>query len=914
MDQQLRLLFIEDRATDFELTTHTLKHEGLNFLAHRVETREEFAAELDSATPDVIISDYFLPDFDCLQALEITRSKDPLLPFIVLTGSINEETAVRCLKAGATDYVLKEHLYRLRFAIQESLKYRQNQLEKIRADQALRASEKEKALRSEILRVFMTVSDIEAYNSILQIILKSLGCKHGVFAFFDEADTVVFPSETRNLGGEIGLAGNLHRLPQALWEDTFWMKSIKAKQSLIQNSAGALFHEHIPFENVMIVPILFHEEVIAFFELENRAGGFSETEQHWLEGTADYIAPVLNARFERDREENKRKKAEIKLRQQLQETKAIADLSRAIRSAENEDQMAAILLGETLLQVGLTDGGLFLQNEETGDLQGVLGQGWLDIQRMNELAKPGGMVHFAFQLAEIHLAPDLAADPLLPAQLKAQTPPGWQAILIPIRSFEDVLGVFMLMAPPNSALNNTQIGVLKRTIELGAKAFQRIRMHNNLRRSYEGLRSETQIRRGIEEQLAKEKEMLSISLESSGEGIIATDQNGKITIFNAAAEQITGYTAQEALGQPIEACFHLLNQQTHEAASDPIQFLLNYEQTSSLLNQPSPALITKSQEKILVSGKISPISIHQNNIEGYILIFDNVTEKEIRMAQSALSQKLEAIGQLAAGIAHEINTPIQYVGDNVNFLNRALLNFLELQVFYNRFFHAHVGETISSQDLAEYETAVQRLNIEGYTAEFPSAVEETLDGVERVRKIVLAIREFAHPSKKEKEMSDINQGIQTTITISRNEWKYCAELETDLDPDLPLVWCQIDEINQVVLNMIVNAAQAIQDQAAPNEEEKGHIWIKTRQKNGRAIISIEDTGGGIPEKIISRIFDPFFTTKGVGRGTGQGLSIAHNIIVKHHHGQIYVQSNPGIGTTFTIELPAEKELEENNYG
>jgi signal transduction histidine kinase len=156
-------------------------------------------------------------------------------------------------------------------------------------------------------------------------------------------------------------------------------------------------------------------------------------------------------------------------------------------------------------------------------------------------------------------------------------------------------------------------------------------------------------------------------------------------------------------------------------------------------------------------------------------------------------------------------------------------------------------------------------------------------------------------------LSDINHGIETTIVISRNEWKYCAELETNLDDELPLVYCQIDEINQVILNMIVNAAQAIQENLPQGSEQKGKILISTRKHENKVLITVQDTGSGIPAEIRARIFDPFFTTKGVGKGTGQGLSMAHNII----QGVICVDSDPGQGTVFTIELPIDSsELEQ----
>jgi signal transduction histidine kinase len=313
-------------------------------------------------------------------------------------------------------------------------------------------------------------------------------------------------------------------------------------------------------------------------------------------------------------------------------------------------------------------------------------------------------------------------------------------------------------------------------------------------------------------------------------------------------------------------------------------------------------LIQKSGERILIVGSIKILKSPEGKSMGHVVVFQDVTERMKAEAQSALSQKMEAIGQMAAGIAHEINTPIQYVGDNLRFLQKTIFRFEEVMNAYQSL-ELETGHIIQQAQLDKVEDVKKRTRIEHYLSESTVAVNESLEGVERVRKIVMAMREFSHPSDREKKMADINHGIETTVAISRNEWKYSAELVTNLDPNLPAVFCQIDEINQVILNMIVNAVQAIQEKHPPESGEKGTITISTYKIENQIAIKIQDTGIGIPEDIRKRIFDPFFTTKGVGKGTGQGLSLAHQIIVQKHKGKIYVDSNVGEGTTFTIELP-----------
>jgi len=175
--------------------------------------------------------------------------------------------------------------------------------------------------------------------------------------------------------------------------------------------------------------------------------------------------------------------------------------------------------------------------------------------------------------------------------------------------------------------------------------------------------------------------------------------------------------------------------------------------------------------------------------------------------------------------------------------------------------------------------------------------------VERVAKIVRAMKEFSHPGPKEKTLTNINRAIENTITVARNEWKYVSEMILDLDPDLPLVPCHPNEFNQVILNLVINAAHAIADVVGKGATNKGKITVSTRRKGDKVEISVKDTGTGIAPEIRSKIFDPFFTTKEVGKGTGQGLAIARSIVVDKHGGTINFETEVGKGTTFTIHLP-----------
>jgi signal transduction histidine kinase len=276
-------------------------------------------------------------------------------------------------------------------------------------------------------------------------------------------------------------------------------------------------------------------------------------------------------------------------------------------------------------------------------------------------------------------------------------------------------------------------------------------------------------------------------------------------------------------------------------------------------------------------------------------------ELELHDAQAGLriAHRLEAIGQLAAGVAHEINTPAQYVDGNITFLGERFTKLLPILTSLRD----EIEADCSSASVERLRTFAKSANLGFLLEEIPAAIKEASIGMGHIKNIVAAMKEFSHPSD-EKRAVDLNHGITTTVTIARNEWKYVADVEMALATDLPAVACFPSEINQVVLNLVVNAAHAI-GEAHESDGAKGTIRVSTRRDGADAVIEIEDTGCGIPEANLHRIYDPFFTTKEVGKGTGQGLAIAHRIVVDHHGGSIRVSSTVGEGTRFTIRLPIE---------
>jgi two-component system, NtrC family, sensor kinase len=266
-------------------------------------------------------------------------------------------------------------------------------------------------------------------------------------------------------------------------------------------------------------------------------------------------------------------------------------------------------------------------------------------------------------------------------------------------------------------------------------------------------------------------------------------------------------------------------------------------------------------------------------------------EVELRQAQ-----KLEAVGQLASGIAHEINTPVQFVGDCVQLL-RDSVEQLGLALANHR--QSHVTQALDEATRDALRAYDETLDLDYLLAEAPQAGTRAAEGLEQVANIVRAMKEFAHPDGREKKSADLNRALQSTLVVARNELRYLADVETSF-AELPSVWCHLGDLNQVFLNILINAAHAVAD---AKKGDRGKIVVSTRAFPESVLISIEDSGHGIPEAIRTRVFEPFFTTKAVGRGTGQGLAIARSIVTDKHGGQMWFESELGKGTTFFIRLP-----------
>jgi PAS domain S-box-containing protein len=386
-----------------------------------------------------------------------------------------------------------------------------------------------------------------------------------------------------------------------------------------------------------------------------------------------------------------------------------------------------------------------------------------------------------------------------------------------------------------------------------------------------------------------ENRLLALVAEHTTNSVLITDATGHIEWVNRGFEVMTGYKLDEVRGskpgailqgpgsdqQAIELMHNRIN------AGAPLRTkILNYR---------------KDKQPFWASIEIQPVRGGAGEIRHFVGVTDDVTERDKLEAERRLSQKLQSVGQLAAGIAHEINTPVQFVGDSITFLDEA---WSDIEPLVRR--GPPGADLAGGADTANRSLADE--DVDFLLSNFPVAIARAKDGLQRVTGIVRAMKEFAHPDQGDFSRADVNRALQNATVVARNEYKYVGTVTTECG-ELPAVLCRVSSISQVLLNLIVNAAHALADQGRIPDD--GIIALKTRLEGDFVVISVTDNGCGIPDEIRERIFDPFFTSKEVGRGTGQGLAIARAIVVEQHGGRIVVKSKVGEGSTFEVWLPKD---------
>lgn len=395
--------------------------------------------------------------------------------------------------------------------------------------------------------------------------------------------------------------------------------------------------------------------------------------------------------------------------------------------------------------------------------------------------------------------------------------------------------------------------------------------------------------------LEKEVQRTKAVFANAAEGIVIFNARGEIEALNQAGAEIFGFEEEQYFG-------------TNICELIPVAYALLLSDNKQKLSFDD---LTGENNEVMgnrVDGSHLPLEFvisqftHQGEVTFSGIVRD-LTRRKVLEQQLAHAQKMESVGQLAAGVAHELNTPIQFVSDNTSFLKSSFEEVGSILDLVENLVRKCGEQGLLVEDAKRIEEACTRVDLEFLRAEVPIAAEQTLQGTNTLARIVKAMKVFSHPGTKNYEEVDLNHALESTLTVSKSEWRYHCNLETQFANDLPKVTCLPGELNQVFLNLIVNAAHAMVGDGSG--KSKGELTVRTFKTDHHVVVEIQDTGGGVPKSIQHRIFDPFFTTKEAGKGTGQGLSICYSIVVELHRGELSFESTEGVGTTFRVALPIE---------
>jgi two-component system, NtrC family, sensor kinase len=792
MGKKLSILLVVDTPSDSALIDREIGRAGIECQICRVETEADFLVSLTELCPDVILSDFYLPVFNGLKALELVQKNSPLTPFIMFTSEINAETAVDCMKAGAWDYVSKDRITQLAPAILAALEKKRIIEER---NEALEAREKSGRF---YLRFFET-SPVMIWRTDPQ----------GNFDYFNQ-QWLDFTGHSAERDSGRGWIENLHQ------ED---------KEQILEDLHSA-----------HITQISFESE----FRLRNRNGEYRRIQtfgRPFFDEKENYDSHIGYCFDKTERFETE----EIlrKLSRAVEQSTSAIVITDTNGTIEYANESFSRMTGYKLEDLIGADAG---PSGKTGTAPDIFGESWEIVQ--TEGAWCGERI----------------------SHTCAGTPYWEFATISSITNVDDVTTHFLMELDDITRRKEAERELQKNRAEL-------LRSHEELHSLFT--------------QVAASKREWERTLDCIGDIVILVSADGKIRRCNKALQEFTFRSYQEIIGSHWKD--FLRSNGLAFPTELPAACELHHESTGRWFFCTS-----------------YPFSDNdQNEISGFVLTIHDFTKRkgvsdeleraygELKATQAKIVQqeKMASIGQLAAGVAHEINNPIGFISSNLGTMRKYLEKLAEHIKFITEASNALPDEGYR-QLLQDHRKA---LKIDYILTDGRELISESLEGAERVRSIVQNLKSFSRVDESECKAADINECLESTIKIVWNEIKYKANLIRDLG-DLPLTRCFPQQLNQVFMNLLVNASQAIEDQ--------GEIRVRTWQEGDSLYASVSDTGCGIPEEVLNRIFEPFFTTKEVGKGTGLGLSITYDI-VKKHKGEIFVESLPGTGTTFTIRLPVQ---------
>jgi two-component system NtrC family sensor kinase len=790
MENVLRILLVEDLPSDAELIEREIRKAGYIPDIHRVETRKDFVGSLSEYAPDVIVSDYLLPEFNGSEALALAGEHAPSTPFIMVSGALSEESAVDYMKAGAWDCVSKERLVRLGPSIHAALEKNRLLDEKKQTEEALAKT-----------RNF--------YLNLLEVspALIWRASPEGILDFFNK-NWLSFTGRT--LQQQIGDG----------WTDSIHPDDVDGLRRHLRDYVSS----RVPFE----IEYRLRRHDGEYRWIQNFGRPFHDDQGAF----AGHIGYCFDKTERYETEEVLRKLSRAV--EQSKTAVVITDTDGRVEYANPSfTEMTGFSLDEVIGRNPRKDTGADVVSD-------IFGDSWETVQNGGEWR------------GELR-------------NRKENGEPYWEfATVSPITNADDVITHYLVEKEDISLRKKTEKALEESRAEL-------VRKHGELQLLFE--------------QVARSKEEWENTLDCIGDIVILVDSRGRIKRCNRALREFTSLTYHQILGSPVKEFLRLHG----------LRFPDDVSSGSEILHQGSGRCFF---------GKSYPFSDDEcPETAGFVMTIHDTTEqkrvseelekayRELKATQATIvhQEKMASIGQLAAGVAHEINNPMGFISCNLGTLGKYHAKLGE----FARILTEVVESTGNEDALRILGESRKALKIDYVMEDGNDLIKESLEGAERVRTIVQNLKSFSRVDESECKSADINECLESTINIVWNEVKYKANLVRDLG-DIPMTRCYPQQINQVFMNLLVNAAQAI--------EKQGEIRVKTWHDDTSVYASVSDTGCGIPESVRTRIFEPFFTTKEVGKGTGLGLSITYDII-KKHKGDIFVESEPGNGTTLTIRLP-----------
>lgn len=907
----LKVLIVEDTKEDELLLVNELYKAGYDPEYRTVQDLEAVKHNLVEREWDLVISDYGLPTTTGFHVLKLVRELKSDIPFILVSSYLSEEKAVQIMKAGANDFISKGNLVRLGTVISRELEEAKMRREKRLAMQQLKESEARNRVLLEAINVGVLLINPDDH---VIIDVNPTACKLIGLSSDNIIGKVchdfVCPAEKGkcpviDLGLEVDNSQRI--ILDANGNEIPVLKTVK--KVMIRDRELILdcfmdISDRVEMENALKQSEERYQELI-----RNQGEGICiadladnfifcnpAAEEIFGVGKGDLFGRNLKEFLSPENIDIIEK--QTKIRSSGQKTSYELEIIR-----NDGERRYLLVTGTPKLKPGDVFEGSFgvfrditerKRNEEEIRKQRDFAESLIETAQAIVLVldRDGRIIRF-----------NKYAEELTGYSLDEAMGISWFENFIPENERVRITGIF------REALAGNLTEKTRSQIKCKSGEIRMIEWSDKALYDSEGaamglLAIGQDITDSIktEEALIKSEERFRTITNTANDGIIMINEKGLISYVNPAISKMLGYAERELIGKDLHQIIA-----PERYYNDHKKGFGHFQKTG----EGAAVGKTLELEAVRADKREIPIelSLSALNVDGAwhaVGVIRDISERNDLEFQMRQSQKMEAIGTLAAGIAHEINTPTQFIGDNLTFLqdscndiNRLLCKYAELKTQV---------DTDGSQKsiINEIDALVNEIDADYLLDEVPKAINQSLEGVGRISRIVQAMREFAHPGVEERTYIDINKAIESTVTVSRNEWKYVADLRTDLADNLPNVPCMPGEINQVILNIIVNAAQALKEKTGEEDvQSKELIHIKTSQVGNNAEIRIRDTGPGVPAAVRGRLFDPFFTTKGVGKGTGQGLAIAHTVIVKKHHGKIWFETEEGKGTTFIIQLPLE---------